>query len=324
MKKRNRTLRVIRSILLFVVAISLAWIAFHTVMKAYEQKKHPAWGQMVEVDGKEMHVYTKGEGEHTIVLLSGLGTAAPVLDYEPLIDEMAKDNKIVVVEPFGYGWSELTDKERTVENIVEEIRTALKKSKIEGPYILMPHSLSGIYSMYYAHEYPNEIKAIIGVDFTLPKALEYFEEPAPSMPAYLKYVAPTGLARIASYVSAENVLPIADEGIYSEENLDMTKTITAWKVYNRNIVDEANAIEENVKKTKEMSFPSNMPLLIFAAKRDKVTEDGKTNETFYRSQLGENPLNELVVLEGHHYLHWTRYKEMGEHVRHFTEQLVSR
>ncbi|MDR9796896.1 alpha/beta hydrolase [Aeribacillus pallidus] len=134
-----------------------------------------------------MHVYTKGDGENTIVLLSGLGTAAPVLDFEPLVNELAKNHKVVVVESFGYGWSNVTNKERTVENIVEEIRTALK-SNIEGPYILMPHSISGIYSMYYANAYPDEVKAVIGIDFTLPQVLEYFGESAPTMSEYMKYV----------------------------------------------------------------------------------------------------------------------------------------
>ncbi|MED1441370.1 alpha/beta hydrolase [Aeribacillus composti] len=134
-----------------------------------------------------MHVYTKGDGENTIVLLSGLGTAAPVLDFEPLVNELAKNHKVVVVESFGYGWSNVTNKERTVENIVEGIRTALK-SNIEGPYILMPHSISGIYSMYYANAYPDEAKAVIGIDFTLPQVLEYFGESAPTMSEYMKYV----------------------------------------------------------------------------------------------------------------------------------------
>jgi len=57
---------------------------FPSHMTVYEQRKYPPLGQLVEVDGKNMHVYTKGDGENTIVLLSGLGTAAPVLDFEPL------------------------------------------------------------------------------------------------------------------------------------------------------------------------------------------------------------------------------------------------
>src|SRR5690625_7726321 len=105
-------------------------------MTAYEQKKYLPLGELVEVNGKNMHVSTKGEGDNTIVLMSGLGTAAPTLDFEPLLNELAKNNKVVVVELFGYGWSDITSKERTVENIVKEMRIVLKKSNIQGPYIL--------------------------------------------------------------------------------------------------------------------------------------------------------------------------------------------
>ncbi len=98
-------------------------------MTLNEKNKYSPIGELVEVDGKNMHVYTKGKGENTIVLLSGLGTAAPVLDFEPLINELAKQNNVVSIESFGYGWSDSTNKERTVKNIVEEIRSALKKSR---------------------------------------------------------------------------------------------------------------------------------------------------------------------------------------------------
>ncbi|WP_339184243.1 alpha/beta hydrolase [Oceanobacillus sp. FSL W7-1293] len=137
------------------VAAFVMWFLFNNIMTAFEQKTYPPIGEFVEVDGKDMHIYIKGEGDNTIVLMSGLGTAAPALDFEPLLNELAKENKVVVVEGFGYGWSELTEKERTVENIVEELRIALKQSDIHGPYILMPHSVSGIYGMYFANVYPD-------------------------------------------------------------------------------------------------------------------------------------------------------------------------
>ncbi|MBM7585478.1 pimeloyl-ACP methyl ester carboxylesterase [Bacillus pakistanensis] len=318
-KKKFRFWVITRNILLSMVGALLIGAVFHNVMSIYEQKKYPALGKLVEVDGRNMHIYTKGNGENTIVLLSGLGTAAPVLDFEPLINELAKTNKIVVVEPFGYGWSDLTDKERTVENIVEELRTALNKSNIEGPYILMPHSLSGIYSMYYADKYPDDIEAIIGIDFTLPKALEYFNESPPSLPKYMSLLSLTGMARLALSISPEDFLPIADKGTYSDENLKMTKIITTWKGYNKNVVNEANEITNNIKKTKEMSFPPNMPVMIFTTDKDKVKEDGPSNITFYQSQLSNMTSNKIVILEGHHYLHWTQFKEMSDYVNEFIE-----
>ncbi|GGA49496.1 alpha/beta fold hydrolase [Psychrobacillus lasiicapitis] len=322
-KKRFRFWIVLRNILLAIVAALVIWFIFSNVMTTYEQKKYPAIGKLVEVDGNNMHIYTKGDGDNTIVLLSGLGTAAPALDFEPLINEMAKNNKVVVVEPFGYGWSETTNKERTVENIVEEIRTALKKLNIKGPYILMPHSISGIYSMYYANTYPEEVKAIIGIDPTLPKALEYFDETAPIMPNYLSYVAPIGIARLAIYLIPENFLPIAEEGVYTEENLKMTKVITAWKGNNKNVVDEANEINSNIDKTNNMEFSSNMPVLLFTTVEDKVTEGGKNNVTFYETQLTNSPASKIVTLQGHHYLHWTLYKEMSKEVNDFTKSIAN-
>lgn len=274
------------------VGILLLIPTINYVLTKYEQATYEPPGELVEVDGKKMHVYSQGEGNHTILLMPGLGTAAPVLDFEPLIDELAETNKVVVVEPFGYGWSNLTDNERSVENIVEELRTALKKSGNEGPYVLMSHSISGIYSMYFANAYPQEVEAVIGIDPTLPKMLDYYGETALAMPSYLSYLAPTGIARIALTITPDNYLPIGEKGVYSEENLKMTKAISTWNSYNHNVVAEANQIKANIEKTKERSFPKKLPVLFFTLEEDKVT--------FYQTQLIEASDSKVVVLEGHH------------------------
>ncbi|MNP82794.1 Alpha/beta hydrolase family protein [compost metagenome] len=72
-----------------------------------------------------MNVFIQGEGEETIVLLPGYGTAAPGLDFKTLVSELSPNYKVVVVEPFGYGLSDQTSKERTTANIVSEIHEAL-------------------------------------------------------------------------------------------------------------------------------------------------------------------------------------------------------
>ncbi|SFC25705.1 Pimeloyl-ACP methyl ester carboxylesterase [Bacillus sp. OV322] len=318
-KKKFRFWAAARNTLLSILAVFAAWIIFSNVMNVFEQKKYPPIGKLVSLDGKNMHIYTKGEGDNTIVLLSGLGTTAPALDFEPLINEMSKNNKVVVAEPLGYGWSDITSKERTVENIVEELRTALKKANIQGPYILMPHSISGIYSMYFANKYPEEVKGIIGIDPTLPQALDYFSEKAPTMPKFLSYLAPAGIARLALYISPDSFLPLAKDGIYSESNIKMTKAISSWKGYNKTVVAEANEIKENISKTADMNFPSTMPVLIFARKEEKETKDGKDKVSFYKTQLTDSPASKIVLLQGHHYLHWTRYKEINKEVNEFTK-----
>lgn len=317
-KKKSRIWKMMRNTVLSFIILCMMWVTFHTGMTLYEENKYPAIGEYVDMDGEKIHIVIKGEGKKTIVLLPGLGTAAPALDFEPLVEELAKDFQVVVIEPFGYGWSDLTKRERTVENIVEEIRTALQTAQIKGPYIIMPHSLSGIYSMYYANEYPNEVEAVIGIDPTFPQALEYFHEAAPTMPSYFSFLAPTGIARIALFLNDDNFLPLAEEGTYSEENLTMTKAISARNGYNKNIVEEANAIQKNGEKTKDLSFPSQLPVMIFMKEDDKVTEDGKSMETFYNQQVSSVENKRLITLKGHHYLHWTNYEKMSEEIKEFT------
>ncbi|WP_409289603.1 alpha/beta hydrolase [Peribacillus sp. SCS-37] len=316
-KKNFRFWIIMKKSFLVMVGVALFCVIFHQAMIVYEQKKYPPLGKLVEVDGKKMHVYSKGNGENTIVLLSGLGTAAPVLDFEPLINEMSKKNKVVVVESFGYGWSDLTKKERTVDNIVEEIRTALKKSKIKGPYILMPHSISGIYSMYYANKYPKEVKAVIGIDPTQPKASGSHSD-SDFIPKFMGYISPMGIVRLVSYLIPDFSSPSAEEGVYSEENLKMTKAITTWKTFNKNIVDETNKIGQNIGETINLRFPSKMPVLLFYQEQRKVNEDVNSYKDFYQTKKCK-----IVHLKGNHYLHWTRYKKMSRQVNDFTKTLAA-
>ena len=70
----------------------------------------------------------------------------------------------------------------------------------------------------------------------------------------------------------------------------------------------------SVAKTEAMSFPSDLPVLFFTPKEDRVIEGGKNSVTFYETQLTQSPLSSIVVLEGDHYLHWTHYKEIAKEV----------
>ncbi len=316
-KKKFSFRKAFKYISVGLISMVLLWVAFHQVMVFFEKKKYEASGQLVDVNGTKMHVHAEGDGSNTIVLLPGLGTSAPVLDFEPLVGELSKNHRVVVVEPFGYGWSEKTDKDRTVENVVEEVRTALQEAKIEGPYILMPHSIGGIYSTYYANTYPEEIKAIVGIDPTLPAAVEYFDVPVPTMPGFLRAVAPSGIARIVVAGNEEDFLPLAEEGTYSADNLEITKTLTVWNGYNKNIIMEANEISNNIAKTINMTFPSDIPVMIFTPKDEKVNPAGRSTMTFYEEQLTNVVKSKIVPLDGHHYLHWTNAKEMSKHVGEF-------
>ena len=160
---RNIFMGIIGLMLLFVVGVFI----YNQVMLKKEEVywKNPP-GTMVEVDGHNMHVYTEGSGNHTIILLPGFGTASPYVDFLPMCQELAKDYKVVIIERFGYGLSDVVDGERSFETIVDQDRKALDKLGIKEPYVLCPHSISGIESLIWAQNYPEEVEAIIGMDMS--------------------------------------------------------------------------------------------------------------------------------------------------------------
>ena len=216
----------IRIIIILMILAGLLYYGLHTVLTRYETLNNPQPGLLVNIDNQQMHVYIQGDGEETLILLSGLGTVAPAVDFKPLINELSDDYTVVVVEGFGYGWSDETDQSRTVENIVEELRQALDKAHIAPPYILVPHSYSGIYSLYYAHHYPTEIKAIIGNDCSMPTQWEYFEGEYPRISPWMASLAPMGIARLMMWIAPSGYMPDTTDNIYTRDDLHMIKMIS--------------------------------------------------------------------------------------------------
>ena len=124
----------------------------------------------VLVDKKVIRAYIDGlKHDKTIVMLSGWGTENPIDDFMSLANKLASDYKVVILEYFGYGRSSIVSKDRSNKIMVEEIRASLSALNIKPPYIIMPHSMSGLYSLYYANNYPEEVSAVVGIDASVPQ-----------------------------------------------------------------------------------------------------------------------------------------------------------
>ena len=136
------------------------------------------YGTKITVKGKQMNVLELGK-EHqgqnkTLVFMPGLGEASQPLTQKNLLDRLAENFHILVVEPFGYGLSDNTDEPRTSENIINELHEALQQFDV-SEYVLVAHSLSGIYAMEYAKQFPEEVKGIVGMDTSTPMMNGYMD-----------------------------------------------------------------------------------------------------------------------------------------------------
>lgn len=55
--------------------------------------------------------------------------------FKSLHSMLSDEYKIAVVEKFGYGFSNATDKSKDIDTILENTREALNKLGIEAPYV---------------------------------------------------------------------------------------------------------------------------------------------------------------------------------------------
>lgn len=102
----------------------LSWVN-HRIQLAREEAIYQPMGKQVAVNGHSMNLYTEGNGEVTLVFLSGSGTCSPVLDFKSLYSLLSSRYRIAVVERAGYGFSEDTNLSRDLDTVLSETRQAL-------------------------------------------------------------------------------------------------------------------------------------------------------------------------------------------------------
>lgn len=99
MKKILRNILKVILIVITVIALFVIISLFrHKVCSSREKDLLTPLGELVEVNGHKMSVYTEGDGDKTLVFMSGGGTCSPILDFKSLYSLLSNDYKIVVVE----------------------------------------------------------------------------------------------------------------------------------------------------------------------------------------------------------------------------------
>ncbi|MEK5280089.1 MULTISPECIES: alpha/beta fold hydrolase [Paenibacillus] len=303
-------LKVIVAIVILLALFLVIVFTVNVISNKVEKGKIEPYGQLVPVDGKKMNVTIQGQGKETVVLLPGFGTASPVIDFKPLVDELTPFYKVVVVEPFGYGLSDVTTKERTVDNIVSELHEALQELKIDR-YILMGHSIAGIYGLDYVNKYENEVSAFVGIDSSVPTQGGNDEE-FPS--GTYKLLKKSGFMRLLVKLNPAQIVTPSDD----EETKEQNRMISLKNMMNPNIISEAEHFKSNFKATETLNFPKDLPVIFFLVK-DNTDVPGW--ESLHKEQINDSLHGKLMLLDGEHYLHHTRSKDIVENFRSFLGEI---
>ena len=261
MKKRSVGKIIVTIVIILVLTIVLFVLGtfiFHTIKSNEETAllKEKGYYNPVSVGDYCLNAAKFGNenGEHTIIAMAGLGSGDFPVAMRKVTASLEKNNLVVFVDRAGYGFSDDTENEMTLEYIVEDYRKALKNAGVEAPYVLMPHSIGGAYANYWVSNYPEEIEAVVFVDGSQLSADAFDDEPYYSVGFGDRAIALLAKAGFGRYVLRSFFYHYSDNFTEEEQYLgdalylmtmDSIATVSEAGLLARNAQDAFNGIITN-------------------------------------------------------------------------------
>ncbi|MEM8523141.1 MAG: alpha/beta hydrolase [Bacteroidota bacterium] len=123
--------------------------------------------QLINVNGLNINVNVIGlenreEGQPVVVFESGHGV--PMDNWNRVLEGVAQLAPLVTYERAGIGESEAIEEKPTIKNVADRLVSILNHLEIPPPYILVGHSLGGLYVRGFAIHYPDLLAGLIIVD----------------------------------------------------------------------------------------------------------------------------------------------------------------
>jgi pimeloyl-ACP methyl ester carboxylesterase len=266
-------------------------------------------GAFVTINGHKVHVYIQGnKNAPAIVLMSGHCTVAPVYDFKVLYEKLLPDFRVIVIEKYGYGYSDICQSPCDIDTLVSIQRQALSTLGEAGPYILAPHSMSGLEAIRWKQKFPDEVRAIVGIDMATPLSFSVWtEEDIKKTVRLMRVVRKLKLASILSSVSTLSL---------TEDEIEQHKLLKKRNAFNICCINEAVEVLNNARVVGE-DGNIQCPALLFSSNGEDQERDWVKNQQKFAASMGAK----LISYDCGHYIHHFKSDEMCQEIRKFINSL---
>ena len=295
----------------FILLFLLATFIFHRISLEKEKASLTPMGQQVLVNGHQINVYVEGDGPETIVVLSGAGIASPILDFKNVSESLSKQYKVVIVERAGYGYSDDSNYSRDVMEVLSETRQALSQANITGPFIILSHSMASLESLAWQEKYPDEVKALIGLDWALPSSYENLKDNQ-------------ALLTLAYWSSKIGLLRYFPESFYiknqtlTESERKQYRFLAYKQLMSQAMLHESQTVKENAKKVPSSINPK-IPALLMVSNGDG-TSFSQFEWQRYAERFASDQSNvQVVYMDAPHDLYHYQSDAIVSRIKEFLE-----
>lgn len=248
-------------LLVVIVAAGSVLIYAHVKNKKAledEQKYLTPPGQMVEVNGHQIHVLKRGSesAEHTLVFIHSNKIADDSVALEPLMDELS-DYELIYVDRSGVGYSEDWDAPKDIDSMLEETRTAVQAVTDSRSYVLVAYKNGGTLAMDWCDRYPDEVESVIGLQMYFPDQYDGADEKDYSS---LRNKLMLELVKIGGHRLSDSVFPDNEWDVYTKDQMDRRDALIGRGLYTKGMYNEDRNLVGNANKVAALGWPENIPM----------------------------------------------------------------
>lgn len=128
------------------------------------------------IQGRRVESLRAGPASGVPVVVFENGARMTLDTWTAVADALSRDATVFTHNRAGYGQSEAVEGPRSGEAIVEELRALLAAKGLKPPYVLVGHSMGGLYMQWFARRYPQEVQALVLVDAVYPRVIKKPED----------------------------------------------------------------------------------------------------------------------------------------------------
>ena len=130
-------------------------------INAYSQER------LVKVNGINFNVNTKGlesrkANSPVVIFENGMGVGQGTWD--TVLNDLSKVAPVVTYDRLNVEKSDRVYELPTIKRVADHLKAILKTLNIPPPYVLVGHSMGGVYARAYAGFYPDEIAGLVFID----------------------------------------------------------------------------------------------------------------------------------------------------------------
>lgn len=138
-----------------------AWVAATHARARQAEQRHPPLGDFVDAGMARLHYVERGRGPQTVVLIHGNGSMVQDFLSSGVVDLLARDHRVIVIDRPGYGYSSRPHGLPWTAGLqARAVREGLRRLGVRRP-ILVGHSWGTLVALNIALDHPGEVAGVL-------------------------------------------------------------------------------------------------------------------------------------------------------------------